>query len=111
MVSSSQAVVDFVAASLTPYRAVDVDANQASSAPETRNSLHPDPQTLDPCTIFQGPCASRPRLVPARPKVCTRHVRKPLRFPKQSVLKPGVSARLEKAISRETELFADNLVA
>ena len=26
---------------------------------------------------------SRPRLVPARPKVCTRHVREPFRFPKR----------------------------
>ena len=28
--------------------------------------------------------SSRPRLVPARPKVCIRHVRQPLRFPKQN---------------------------
>jgi hypothetical protein len=26
---------------------------------------------------------SRPRLIPVRPKVCTRHVRKPLRFPQK----------------------------
>ena len=32
------------------------------------------------------PLPSRPRLVPARPKVCTRYVREPLRFQKQSNL-------------------------
>ena len=29
---------------------------------------------------------SRPRLVPARPKVCTSHVREPFRFPKKTFL-------------------------
>ena len=43
---------------------------------------------------------SRPRLVPARPKGCTRHVREPLRFPKWGLGFDGPDALFRRRLWR-----------